>query len=354
MVNRISSGTARDGPTLCVWVKGKFGAAGYGQRLFEAATKRHMQAQDQAPAGVQTRYGGPAVSVIVPCYNGGRFLDGLMASLDRQTFRDFEIVVVNDGSTDATTRNKLVEIEGHARVVHQPNSGPSAARNAGLRAAKADIVFMLDCDDTIEPSFLADTVPLLRYAAPDVGMVFTHLRLTGAETGVVPRYFNRFDLLFTNTLSSGLVLRKAACLAAGGYDETMREGYEDWDFSLRLMRAGYRGMEVPKPLYVYHIAERSDASRSSGVDRQRLYGRLWRALRKKHAALYRPATMLALWRTSAGGHVPLWKGVAAYAATLFLPDSLFNSLIAHLHRRHRADKSVPAYGGAAGAPRLAP
>jgi cellulose synthase/poly-beta-1,6-N-acetylglucosamine synthase-like glycosyltransferase len=215
---------------------------------------------------------------------------------------------------------------------------------------------MLDCDDTIEPNFLAETVPPLCAAPADIGMVVTNLRLVGAETGVVTRYFNRFDLLFTNTLSSGLIMRKDAWRAVGGYDETMRDGYEDWDFSLRLANAGYRAIEVPKPLYVYHIGDDAGPSRSTGVDKKRLYGKLWRQIRTKHADDYRPATMLKLWRESKGsrGKVPLWKGLAAWVLANLLPDAIFNQLIARMHRGHRADTPSTSYNGATGEPRLAP
>ena len=298
----------------------------------------------------------PAVSVVVPCFNGGRFIDGLMASLARQTFRDFEIIIVDDGSTDNETPRKLAAVRDRARVIHQDNRGPSAARNAGARAARADIIFMLDCDDTIEPGFLAETVPLLSAAPAHIGMVVTHLRLVGAETGVVARYFNRFDLLFTNTLSSGLILRKDAWRVVGGYDEAMRDGYEDWDFSLRLANAGYQAIEVPKPLYVYHIGDQAGPSRSSGVDKKLLYGKLWRHIRNKHAQDYRPLTMLQLWRQSRGGRgkVPLWKGLAAYVLALLLPDAIFNQLIARMHRGHRADTPNPTFSGPTGEARLAP
>lgn len=298
----------------------------------------------------------PAVSVVVPCYNGGRFLDTLMASLARQTLRDFEVILVDDGSTDSETLHKLAALEGQARIIHQANGGPSAARNAGIRAARADILFMLDCDDTVEPIFLEETVPLLQQAAPDVGMVVTNLQLVGAETGVVTRYFNRFDLLFTNTLSAGLVLRKAACLAVGGYDEAMRDGYEDWDFSLRLADAGYRCLEVAKPLYIYFIgADALRPSRSSGIDKKMLHGPLWRYIRHQHAASYRPLAMLRLWADSRDGigRVPLWKGLVAYVLAHLLPDFIFNQLIARLHRGRRADRPG-AYGDAAGEARLAP
>src|SRR5579872_5766851 len=112
-----------------------------------------------APDGTTTATAGvPAISVVVPCYNGGRFIDALMASLDAQTFRDFEIILVDDGSTDELTAQKLAEIKDRVRIVRQDNRGLPAARNSGIREARADIVFPLDCDDTIEPTFLAETV----------------------------------------------------------------------------------------------------------------------------------------------------------------------------------------------------
>jgi glycosyltransferase involved in cell wall biosynthesis len=288
----------------------------------------------------------PAVSVIVPCFNGGRFLDALMASLAIQTFRDFEIIIVDDGSTEPATRQKLSALDPAIRVIRQKNSGPSAARNVGIGEARADIVFMLDCDDTIEPTFLAETMPSMRAAPPDVGMVFTHVRMAGVDPGVVPRYFNRFDLLFTNTLCSGLVLRKQSWRAAGGYDETMREGYEDWDFSLRLACAGYRGIEIPKPLYIYHIrSEETSPSRSTRVHTKRLHGKLWRSIRRRHAASYRPLAILRLWWATrdGNGHIPLWKGLGAYILAFLLPDAWFSRLITGFRRRHLQEGHRPAY-----------
>lgn len=296
----------------------------------------------------------PAVSVVVPCYNGGRFLDALMRSLTRQTYRDFEIVIVDDGSRDPATLHKLSALGGAARVIRQDNTGPSAARNAGVRAARADVLFMLDCDDTIEPSFLAETVPLLQASPADVGMVFSDIRLSGAESGISTRYFNRFDLLFTNTLSSGLVMRRCAFDAAGGYDEAMRDGYEDWDFSLRLARAGYRGVRLAKPLYIYQIASAAAPSRSTEIDSKRLYAALWRNIRERHAESYTVPAMLRQWRESRDGtgRVPLWKGIAAYLLALVLPDVVFNLMIAHLHRGARADRPDVAPGR--GAPAASP
>jgi len=299
-----------------------------------------------APAGTisQSMGGGPpalaktapAVSIVVPCFNGGGFLDDLMASLDAQTFRNFETIVVDDGSTDELTVRKLAALGNRARVIRQPNRGPAAARNAGIRAANADIVFNLDCDDTIEPTFLAETIPALQAAPPDVGVVVADTRFVGADSGVCARYFNRFDLLFTNTLSTGLVMRKESWRAAGGYDETMRDGYEDWEFSLRLARAGFRGIEVAKPLYRYRVAGDDQPSISNAVNTKQLYAKLWREIRTRHAESYRVAAMTRLWLRSrdGSGRIPLWKGLTGYLLALILPDNAFNELFEKLHQRH--------------------
>ncbi len=278
----------------------------------------------------------PAASFVVPCYNGGRFLDGLMESLTRQSLRDFEIVIVDDGSDDEETLRKLKALEARVRVIRQDNRGPSAARNAGIEQARAEIVVMVDCDDLVEPSYLAETVPALQSAPPDVAMAFTHVRTAGGQATIGRRYFNRFDLLFTNTVSVGLVLRKACWRAVGGYDESMREGYEDWDFSLRLMDAGFRGIEVPKPVYIYYIRPNSLwPSRSSDVNKRRLHAKLWRLIRAKHAGDYRLSAILRLWWQSRDGTgaIPLWKGLAALTLAHLMPDAWFSRLIAGMRSR---------------------
>ena len=285
----------------------------------------------------------PVVSVVVPCFNGGRFLDGLMASLDRQTLRAFETIIVNDGSTDDATLRKLASLEGRARIIHQNNRGLSAARNAGIAAARCEFVAVLDCDDTFEPPFLEEASALLRGAPKEVAVAVSHLRLVGAVQGLVERYFNPFDLLFTNTMHSGVMVRKTSWQAVGGYDETMLQGYEDWEFYLRLSLAGYRAVEIPKYYYNYALATGGMLlGRSSQV-----HAALWRSMRAKHAAHYTPLAIVRRWRTARGdnSHVSLAKAFIVLGLAKMLPDAWYSRLIMEHRRRKLLEGRLPTDAG---------
>ena len=99
----------------------------------------------------------PKASVIVPCWNVEKWVEDAVNSVLRSTFSDFEIIAVDDGSTDSTGAilGRLAEEEPRVRVVHQANRGLSGARNGGLDVARGEFVFFLDSDDTFEPEFLS-------------------------------------------------------------------------------------------------------------------------------------------------------------------------------------------------------
>lgn len=277
----------------------------------------------------------PAVSIIVPCYNGGRFLDGLWASLAAQTFRDFEVIIVDDGSSDPETARRLAAFGAEARVVRQDNRGLPGARNRGFAEARAPLVLPLDCDDALEPSFLARATAALA-AAPEASFAFSHLRLAGSLSGVLPRRYDRFDQLFLNQLPYGLLIRKAAWEAVGGYDEAMREGYEDWEFNLRLTKAGAVGVELAEPLFVYFVsAEGMLLSRSA-----RMHGVLWRRIRDTHPELYRPGALRAAYRSGARHKIALPVALGLLVCARVLPDAwfgaLFHRLLTASHRRRAA------------------
>lgn len=264
----------------------------------------------------------PAVSVVVPCYNGGRFLDQLLKSLRAQKFRDFEVVIVDDGSSEPDTIARLAALPPDIRVVRQANAGLPAARNTGFRNAQGSFVLPLDCDDALEPSYLSTLVSALQVAPSDVGFVFTHMRLVGAITGTFKTRFDRFDQLFVNRLPYCMLLRKSAWEAVGGYDETMRDGSEDWEFSIRLAQAKFRGIEIALPLFIYMV--RADGMLLSKT--ARLQGTMWRNIRMRHKALYRPSALVKCWREVNGQWRSALSAFTMLVLSRLLSEPRYNAL----------------------------
>jgi glycosyltransferase involved in cell wall biosynthesis len=202
----------------------------------------------------------PLVSVVIPCYNYGRFLNDAIASVQAQTLRDFEIIVVDDGSNDDVTPGVLDALEGRDHphghppgltIIRQENQGAPAARNTGIRAAKGLYVCCLDADDTMEPTYLEKCV-LLMEANAGVSLAYSWLRVTGAEERVWKSESLDLDRLrYYNHVSISAVFRREIGLEDGGFCAAMREGYEDWEFWLRLGARGHRGEVIPEMLVNY-------------------------------------------------------------------------------------------------------
>jgi glycosyltransferase involved in cell wall biosynthesis len=264
----------------------------------------------------------PAVSVIVPCHDDGRFLDGLVSNLAAQTFRDFEIVIVNDGSTDRDTVRALDALRADLRVVDQDNRYLPGARNRGFAEAQAELVLPLDCDDRLDPSYLAETVALVRQADASVGFVFTDMRLAGALDGIRHCRFDGFDQLFTNRLPYCMLLRKSAWAAVGGYDETMRDGGEDWEFNVRMAQANYRGIGIARPLFIYTVRPEGMLLSKSA----RLQGAIWRQIRARNADGYRLPALMARWRAGDRGRLSALRASVLLITAKLLPERWFNAL----------------------------
>ena len=183
----------------------------------------------------------------------------------------------------------------------------------------------LDCDDRLEPVFLEKTVNALDDHA-DAGFAFSHLLLAGEKRGVLANNYNFFTQLFLNQLPYCLLMRRCAWEGAGGYDETMRQGYEDWEFNIRLGAMGQLGIVVPEPLFRYRVS-------AGGMLRSlsnRLHAQLWRDIQDRHPSLYRPSALLDCWRRWRR-RPTAYPGILLVALLVLhrlLPASLFNRLFA--------------------------
>jgi glycosyltransferase involved in cell wall biosynthesis len=186
----------------------------------------------------------PLVTVVTPAYNVAKYIGETVDSVLRQTFHDFEYLVVDDGSTD----NSVEVIKAHVgddprfRLVQGEHRGPSAARNAGIREAKGQYIAFLDGDDRWHPKFLERQLQLIQSLPPDVGVVFCRSRLVLENGTLVFLQWQRagrydFDdvLVDSNPARNGSsLLIRASCFAdVGGFDEDLRR-LEDLDMWLRI------------------------------------------------------------------------------------------------------------------------
>jgi GT2 family glycosyltransferase len=226
----------------------------------------------------------PRVSVVIPCYNLGAYLNEALDSVRAQTFTNYDVIVVDDGSTDPQTVTALNQIESAgARVLRTANHGLSAARNAGIAATTGELVCCLDADDRLAPEWLERGVALLD---ADAGLSFAShwLRTFGDEAWAwQPVRSDLAALLDVNTVNGAALIRRQAVIAVGGFDESMRDGCEDWEFWIRMMEAGYRGAIIPEFLYEYR---RRPESMSRAMNRDEAHLQLYTALIDRHRTAY--------------------------------------------------------------------
>jgi glycosyltransferase involved in cell wall biosynthesis len=235
---------------------------------------------------VTTAARSATVSVIIPCYNLGQYIDEAVDSVLAQTYQDFEILIVNDGSTDPATNARLgAYVRPRTRVFAIPeNRGLPGARNLAIAHAQGRYLCALDADDRLDPRYFERAVPILD-RRPELTFLSTWLRTFGDEEWEwTPRQCDLPTLLAECTVNGPSLVRRSAVVAVGGYDEGMREGNEDWDLWLRLVEQGHVGVILPEVLFYYR---RRAGSLSTVCMNGPGHLRLMRALVTKHEAWYR-------------------------------------------------------------------
>ncbi len=204
----------------------------------------------------QQPWSGPLVSVIVTCYNYGAYLDQVLGCLEAQSWPNFEIILIDDGSTDPETIAQVDALkklqQPNFKVMQQPNQGVIAARNNAIAQARGKYIFPLDADDAIDKLFLEKCLLFLENS-PEHFFVYTWTNSTGAAEFI----WETRDSLPSYTLEENrmgyAVFRKAAFSQVGGYNPVMAGGYEDWELCVNLVTHGYVGRVIREPLYNYYV-----------------------------------------------------------------------------------------------------
>ena len=191
----------------------------------------------------------PAISVIIPSYNTAHYIGTALASVFAQTVQDFEVIVINDGSPDASELERVIEAyRGRIRYLVQENAGVSAARNAGIRAARAPLIATLDSDDSWEPDYLEVQLAALA-ADPTLDVIYPNAWIVGDHPHAGRQYMDvcpsrgpvTFEAIVTQRCNvfTSVLARRDTLLRAGLYDEEARAA-EDFALWVRVVAGGGR------------------------------------------------------------------------------------------------------------------
>ena len=204
------------------------------------------------------------ISIIIPCYNHAQFLREAVESVIAQTYTNFEIIIVNDGSPDDTNiiaHSLINEYPKHCiMLLEKANGGLSSARNYGISSSKGSYILTLDADDKIHPEMLQKCYALLNNNT-DLYVAYTDYQYFGDADNIVANPEYDFQILCTlkNLHPTTALYRKKAWIDTGGYNTNMIWGIEDWDFWINCGKRGYVGKRIPEILFYYRAKLTQDS-----------------------------------------------------------------------------------------------
>ncbi len=229
------------------------------------------------------------ISVIIPCYNQGIYLEDSVSSILAQTYQRTEIIIVNDGSTDPETIQILEHFDKPGcKVLHTSNQGLPSARNTGIKQTTGEYVCCLDADDRYHPDYFTKAVTVLDADTKRrFGAIASWVQLFGESDvlwktiGANTQGFAPFLQGTRNNIHSSTMFRRSCWEELGGFDQSMVQGYEDWDFWLRMLALGYEWYCIEEVLIYYR---RQGTTMVDTADLQR--PRLLEALIRKNTVFY--------------------------------------------------------------------
>lgn len=200
------------------------------------------------------------VSVIIPCYNQGIYVEETIISVLNQTYSNIEIVLIDDGSNDLKTIEILKHISGKykekIKIKRTENQGLAMARNNGIQISTGEYILPLDSDDKIHETYIEKAVEILK--DNEIGVVYSIAEFFGEKTGIWPlEDFSYDNMLRENVVFCSAVFRKSDYEKTKGYDPKMKYGLEDWDFWLSLIERGIKFKRIDEVLFFYRFKSKS-------------------------------------------------------------------------------------------------
>lgn len=206
----------------------------------------------------------PGATVVVPYYNHSRYLADCLSSIRNQTYPDWNVILVDDASTDSEAMHAVVDRLEMPRlriIRHEVNRGLAAARNTGFRESTTEFMVSLDSDDKLAPEYLERLVPVI-VADETLDCVFSDCGAFHNRKLVYEFHVPKSGEIYRQQTvpGSGTLMRRRLWERVGGYDEAsiLRNGREDWEYWIRAFTQGCRAAHVPgPPLYIVRVSNSS-------------------------------------------------------------------------------------------------
>jgi glycosyltransferase involved in cell wall biosynthesis len=226
------------------------------------------------------------LSIIITFYNSGKYLDEVMHSLSETKYPHREIIIVNDGSTDQLSLEKLAQFKDKPGVIiiNKTNKGLADTRNTGAAKASGEFLAFLDADDKVGPSYYSKAINVLK-EYQDVHFVGAWTKYFEGSNKVWPAFTPEPPIILCHNMinSAGLVFKTKSFLAAGQNDCAMVfPGFEDYDSIVSLLSHGYCGVVLPELLFSYRVRPDS-MTRGISTTKKLL---IWQYMNSKHKSFY--------------------------------------------------------------------
>lgn len=218
------------------------------------------------------------VSVIMPCYNDGQYIMEAIDSVRQQTYKDWELIIVDDGSDDEETIRIIDSIQDeNIKIYHTNHLHPAGARNYGIERANGIYILPVDSDDKIEKTYMEKAVKKIE-SNDKIGVVYCEADLFGEKTGKwqLPQY--SFDkMLLDNIVFVTALFYKKDWESVGGFNTNMEAGMEDYDFWLGILELGKEIYQIPETLFHYRIkpVSRTTGFQSDYIQIQKVYRQIY-------------------------------------------------------------------------------
>lgn len=243
------------------------------------------QSRAELPVTLKSKQVGNLLSVVIPYYNLGQYLDEAVSSVLNSTYKNVELIIINDGSTDEASIQKLNQYKGceNIRVLDKSNTGLADSRNVGATMAKGPFLAFLDADDSVDSNYYERAIAILKNYE-NVHFVGAWTQYMGNSNAIWPTFNPEPPLICVhNTInSSSLVYKTDAFLTGGRNDRSFKIGLEDYESVIALKASGYNGVAIPEILFKYRVRSNSMIKSVDGEIRKIYH----QSIAEKHAALF--------------------------------------------------------------------